>query len=185
MPAKATGLTEDSFYAVLGLPEPIGSRQVTPGQVKVAFRRALLKHHPDKAAQLLNQPNGEIALSRGIATSKYTVDDICLARDTLIDPARRRDYDNALRLKNTQTSPNRTVSSLHPTELETLDLDDMLYDERTASWAKVCRCGNTRAYEVSEEDLEIASSDGESEVLVGCGGCSLFVRIVFEAVDAD
>jgi len=108
-----------------------------------------------------------------------------LARDILVDPARRREYDNTLLLKNAQTDINGTLTGLHPTGLETLDLDDMNYDEEHASWAKTCRCGNIKAYEVSEEDLDIASSDGGHEVLVGCGGCSLFVRVVFEAIDAD
>jgi len=145
----------------------------------------LLKHHPDKADRLLSEPESKATSPTGRPTGKYAVDIICLARDTLADPKRRREYDNTLVLKTAQTDPARTVASLHPTELETLDLDDMIYGEESASWVKTCRCGNTKAYEVSEEDLDIASSDGGREVLVGCGGCSLFVRVVFEAVDAE
>jgi len=185
MPDSSELVTDDSLYAILGLPEPAANRPATSAQIRVAFRRALLKHHPDKAARLLSEPNGKPASFKAKPASKFSVDSICLARDILLDPARRREYDNTLLLKNAQTDVDRTLVGLHPTELETLDLDDMNYDGEHASWAKTCRCGNTKAYEVSEEDLEIASSDGGREVLVGCGGCSLFVRVVFEAIDAD
>lgn len=185
MSNRPESATNESLYAILGLPEPTAHRSASSAQIRVAFRRALLKYHPDKAARLLREPLGKEPSSQAKPSSKFSVDTICLARDILTDPARRREYDNTLLLKNAQTDINGTVTGLHPTELETLDLDDMKYDETSASWAKTCRCGNIKAYEVSEEDLEIASCDGGREVLVGCGGCSLFVRVVFEAIDAD
>lgn len=183
MPVKTGVVADGSLYAVLGLPEPsTTARSISSAQIKVAFRRALLKHHPDKAARLLDEPISRTTPLQDRPSAKYDIDTICLARDTLVDPVKRREYDKTLQLENVS---HDKVANLHPTELETLDLDDMAYDEENASWAKTCRCGNTKAYEVSEEDLEIASSDGGREVLVGCGGCSLFVRVVFEAIDAD
>ena len=185
MPAAGRIAKDDSLYSVLGLPEPAAGHPVSSAQIRVAFRRALLKHHPDKAARLLNEPCSKASTTRSQPSKTHDVDSICLARDTLLDSARRREYDNSVLFNNARKGPDRTVQNLHPTELETLDLDDMIYNQVKARWAKTCRCGNTKAYQVTEEDLEIASSDGGHEVLVGCGGCSLFVRVVFEAIDAE
>lgn len=46
-------------------------------------------------------------------------------------------------------------------------------------WTRACRCGDEKGYVILEEELEDAESRGEGEVLVGCGGCSLWVRVGF------
>jgi len=47
-------------------------------------------------------------------------------------------------------------------------------------WTRACRCGADRGFRILEEELEDAESRGEKEVLVGCEGCSLWVRVGFE-----
>jgi len=170
-----------NYYTVLGLPTPTSSHSASAAQIKVAFRRTLLQHHPDKVPGILVAQPAQHARS---AEFPHDIDTICLARDTLLDPARRQPYDETL-LLNTRTRTGATIANLHPTELETLDLDDMTYNEERSSWSRVCRCGNSKAYEITEEDLNIASAEGDKEVLVGCGGCSLFVRVVFEAIETE
>jgi len=173
-----------NYYTVLGLPTPTSSHSASGAQIKVAFRRTLLQHHPDKVPAVSAQPAAQHNQRPHSAQFPHDIDTICLARDTLLDPARRQSYDHTL-LQNIRTRTGTNTANLHPTELETLDLDDMAYDEERSSWSRVCRCGNSKACEVTEEDLNIASEEGGKEVLVGCGGCSLFVRVVFEAIEAD
>jgi diphthamide biosynthesis protein 4 len=49
-------------------------------------------------------------------------------------------------------------------------------------WTRACRCGADTGFRITEEELEEASRRGEKEVLVGCEGCSLWVRVGFEVV---
>lgn len=176
---------QTNLYTVLGLPGPPSSNAIGAAQIKIAFRRVLLKNHPDKAGHLLENLPSKPKQGRGPDIKPdYDIDTICLARDTLLDSARRREYDREL-INSAGPQTGRPMIPLHPTELDTIDLDDMQYDESSGSWYKTCRCGNTTAYEVSEEDLDIASKDGTREVLVNCGDCSLFVRVVFEAVEGE
>ncbi|KAF2854687.1 hypothetical protein T440DRAFT_514574 [Plenodomus tracheiphilus IPT5] len=47
-------------------------------------------------------------------------------------------------------------------------------------WARGCRCGAEKGFRILEEELEDAERRGEKEVLVGCDGCSLWVRVGFD-----
>jgi diphthamide biosynthesis protein 4 len=53
-----------------------------------------------------------------------------------------------------------------------VDLDDMEYDEEEESFEWKCRCGDV--FTISMQELE----DGCD--VVGCGGCSLNIRILYE-----
>ena len=63
---------------------------------------------------------------------------------------------------------------------ETIDLDDLIYDDKQELWYKGCRCGQERGFAVTESQLENGAGDGEA--LVECAGCSLWIRILF-AID--
>ena len=64
--------------------------------------------------------------------------------------------------------------------LETVDLDDLDYDEEGGgAWYRGCRCGSVRGFRVTEEDLEKEVENGD--VVVGCVGCSLWLRVTFQA----
>jgi diphthamide biosynthesis protein 4 len=52
-------------------------------------------------------------------------------------------------------------------------------------WTRACRCGMEKGYTILEEELEDAEQRGEGEVLVGCEGCSLWVRVGFGVEDLD
>lgn len=54
----------------------------------------------------------------------------------------------------------------------------------TTTWTRAChRCGADPGFSIEEEALEAAEERGEGEVLVGCGGCSLWVRVEFGVVE--
>lgn len=177
---------EDNLYSTLGLSTPRSGQYFSAQQIRAAFRHALLLHHPDKAAS--------IGISRDASTTKsekpsrsHSVDDICRARDVLLDPVQRKQYDRALARsaalfppKNTGTSNGSLSTSL---QVEAVDLDDMDYDAAAQTWTRECRCGNAKAYEVSEEDLAGAMAQGYREISVGCDGCSLHIRVLFEVAE--
>ncbi|PVH95012.1 hypothetical protein DM02DRAFT_660514 [Periconia macrospinosa] len=51
-------------------------------------------------------------------------------------------------------------------------------------WTTPChRCGADPGFVVREKELEDAEARGEGEVLVGCRGCSLWVRVEFGVVE--
>ncbi|KAF2474543.1 uncharacterized protein BDR25DRAFT_301249 [Lindgomyces ingoldianus] len=81
----------------------------------------------------------------------------------------------------TQTSTPSTsesgISALNPSntsETETL---------ATTQYTRSCRCGAEPGFRFSEIELEDALSQGEKEILVGCEGCSLWVRVGFDVVE--
>lgn len=68
------------------------------------------------------------------------------------------------------------------TGVESVDLDDLNYDENSATWSRSCRCGNEKGFMFGESDLEEASEVGE--LVVGCSDCSLWLRVYFAVLEA-
>jgi diphthamide biosynthesis protein 4 len=152
-----------NYYKLLQLERR--SETALPAQkVKEAYRRALLLHHPDKNRKA---PHDE----------QVTVDDIALAYKTLSDAKLRLDYDRWL---DAFVGSGGDLSG-HPrpshTGLETVDLDDLAFDSASSVWSRGCRCGETNGFTVSELELEKQLDEGE--IIVGCKGCSLWLRILF------
>lgn len=58
-----------------------------------------------------------------------------------------------------------------------------MVDEGEGVWYLGCRCGEERGYVVREGDLERVEGLGEREIVVGCCGCSLWVRVGFGVVE--
>ena len=164
MPVK---IEEQSHYEVLSLPASQSLRnQLNEQDIKLAYRRALLLHHPDKSTPPLTAPS---------TSTKPTIDQITLAYKTLISPTLRTDYDRTQALK----APTTTQTS--HLGLETIDLDDLLHDDQQNLWYRGCRCGKERAYTVTEEELEMNSEEGE--IVTGCQGCSLWLRVTFAVAE--
>ena len=141
--------------------------------VKSAYRQALLTYHPDKLQQLLITKSPE----SGAGDDVPTIDLIVEAYSTLSDPAVRKAYDASLKKQ----------QSVAHHGIETFDLEDFVCNDQSnpISWSKTCRCGNPTAYVLSEQDLEkadseqVGDSNGLKEILIGCRGCSLFIRVTF------
>jgi hypothetical protein len=50
-------------------------------------------------------------------------------------------------------------------------------------WYRGCRCGDERGFMVTEMDLEKEAEHGE--VVIGCRGCSLWMKILFAMEEGD
>lgn len=164
--------TRDDYYRLLGLPS--SPNTVLSGvELKAAYRRALLQHHPDKADKL--SPKNQ----RAGKPPTITVDEIALAYKTLSDPELKAEYDRLLRTASLTGDDSKLAGASLHTGLETVDLDDLSFDSEREVWKRSCRCGDENGFQVSEADLERNVEDGE--VFVGCTGCSLWLRVLFSA----
>lgn len=154
-----------NHYEVLALPSNHStSKDLTDKDIRHAYRRALLLHHPDKSRPSITSPR----------TSRYTIDAITLAYKTLINPSTRSKYDLSLITPSTATKVPFRPS--HP-GLDTVDLGDMGYDGTEQMWYRGCRCGKDGVFVITEEELELNAEYGET--ITPCQGCSLWLRVTF------
>jgi diphthamide biosynthesis protein 4 len=179
---ESTMTIPPSHYEILGLPKSLGDSSIPSAQqLKAAYRRALLHHHPDKIrkqASITYERDGE----KFDLKQDYTIDQITEAYAILSVPKLRSEYDRALKLRS-HSSEDVTQRDLKVfrTGSETIDLDDLAYDEAGEFWYKSCRCGEDLGFSIREADLDEASDIGELHV--GCKGCSLWLRILFGVVE--
>jgi len=195
------------YYHILQLPAPgwTSKQQPSPAELRRAYKLALLAAHPDKASAVA----ATITTATQTKTKPaYTVDDVKEAYMTLANATSKSEYDNwFLRhgdgLITTTTTGKEgargevQLSSDFVLGLELLDLGDFeMWEggdgsasvgaqggegaEGQTTWTRGCRCGADRGFSILEEELEDAEERGEKEVLVGCVGCSLWVRVGFE-----
>ncbi len=166
-----------THYEVLSLPKDFLESQKDPTiLIRRAYHRALLRHHPDKAAAAQQQPRPGDA---------FTVDQIADAFAVLSYNKARAEYDKALVLQLGRSSFGRGSGEPNfQTGVESVDLDDLALDPSPGGgWYRSCRCGNERGYVFGEADLEEAADDGE--LMVGCQDCSLWLRVQFAVLDDD
>ncbi|QDS67525.1 hypothetical protein FKW77_002311 [Venturia effusa] len=176
MPTMPQSPPLPTHYALLNLPHPTATTAPPTQQaLKTAYRLALLAHHPDKSSAATIPPTKKPDIP--------TIDAIKMAYNVLSDATLRAEYDRTLLL----SSVTRTVSQAGYkggyTGSETLDLDDLVFDEGKDVWYLGCRCGEKRGYIVAERDLEREECAGGREIVVGCGGCSLWIRVGFGVVE--
>jgi diphthamide biosynthesis protein 4 len=158
-----------NYYQLLSLQQRQSADVLSSHEVKTAYKRALLQHHPDK------QRGSSVAkLSKNARPSSVTVDDIALAYKVLSEPSLRAEYDRWLFAKDSKVDTDNRV---HRTGLETVDLDDLLFEPTSSTWSRSCRCGDEKGFVVTESELENNAEDGE--LIVGCKGCSLWLRVLF------
>lgn len=157
-----------SHYEVLALP-PSNTHAPASSQVEIkfAYHRALLNHHPDK----MHPTTSHV---------RYTIDEITTAYRILGDRTTRGSYDQSLLVSARKTSkPDEDGAPA----CDVVDLDELTFDANVHMWYRGCRCGQKRGFKVTEDELERATDEGEREVVTGCGGCSLWVRVLFGVVD--
>ena len=172
-------VSTQNHYEVLALPTARDQDSApTLGAIKSAYHRALLLHHPDKSLHR--------ALPSTASRPKYTIDHISQAYRILSDPKSRSSFDRKLRLYPqlfaVSTDNTISVSGVTPNG-EIVDLDDLVYDDEQTLWYRGCRCGQKRGFIVTESHLE--SHSGEGEALVGCAGCSLWIKVLFAVEDGE
>jgi diphthamide biosynthesis protein 4 len=187
-----------NYYTILGL-APLSSHSTTPAAIRAAYRTALLAAHPDKAtAKAKAKAKGDTS------ASAYTVDDVKEAHAVLSVPQARAEYDSWLALNPAvlrgaagvgggAAGGGGKAADEFVLGLEVLDLSDFVEEEEAEEegegkeggegemlWTRACRCGDERGFRIRESELVEAEERGDKEVLVGCSGCSLWVRVAFE-----
>lgn len=187
-------MTEPTQYEVLSLPQDLiedSPSEQTAQIIKHSYHRALLRHHPDKAAALAKIKPTTTTTSSASSTSQstpsqpiYTIDQIVTAYTILSNPSTRAEYNAHLRTKASRSHQSR---STFQTGIETVDLDDLASatspESGQTEWFRPCRCGNERGFAFGEADLEEAGDLGE--LIVGCQDCSLWLRVYFAVVEDE
>lgn len=157
-----------SHYEVLALPSPHSQAPASSQvDIKFAYHRALLNHHPDK----MHPTTSHV---------RYTIDEITIAYRILSDITTRGSYDQSLL---TSARKTKKLDEDGAPASDAVDLDELTYDDNGHIWYRGCRCGQKRGFQVTEDELERATDEGEREVVTGCGGCSLWIRVLFGVVD--
>ncbi|KAI0686822.1 hypothetical protein BC835DRAFT_1408473 [Cytidiella melzeri] len=140
------------YYALLSIPP-----SATTAEVKMAYHRALLKHHPDKHSLQHRTESHGLRSDIGLLKTAHQI---------LITPELRAKYDARRAAKASPPRPAQVVSLEEFTELE----DDL-------GWAYNCRCSGV--YAITEQEME------RGQHLVGCSSCSEVVWVGYEAADED
>ncbi|KAI9794867.1 MAG: hypothetical protein M1816_002995 [Peltula sp. TS41687] len=173
-----------NHYEILGLPSPQPGIRISTEEIKQAYHRALLRHHPDKTTGTTETNMGKCVRTNETKdttsnTTPTTVDDIVLAYKTLSSPSARTEYDRSLSstISRFRFFGRPTTAELGP-GCEVVDLDDLCFEEEKNIWYRGCRCGDEKGFVVTEAELE----EGEAErvVVTGCKGCSLWLQVEFE-----
>ena len=151
------------YYEILDLEDKRYVCSLSHPELKAAYKRALLRYHPDKFK--------DAGVWGKAKSPSITVDDIALAFKTLSEPHLKVEYDKWL-----ENSSGISAKPSH-TGLETVDLDELAFDEDAGHWSRGCRCGESQGYLVSETELEKNAENGE--LIVGCKGCSLWLRVLY------
>lgn len=177
-------MSPPNHYRTLGLPSTTNGQHLTVQDVKLAYRRALLMYHPDKATGLPTPAPSPRQSPAAQSNLRPTVDQITLAFKVLSDPTLRREHDRELSLS-PESASQAGGEGLDEAAigLETVDLDDLEYDDNEEIWYRSCRCGQARGFTVTETELEKEEKTGL--VVVGCRGCSLSLMVGFGVVEMD
>jgi len=134
------------------------TRSASPNTIKAAYRRALLRLHPDKINHHVDDPEQ--------LTDFGSLHDAFL---TLSSEKLRTAYDAQGMLNRTGPRPAQVVS------LECFDCSEGEgSDAGISTWILTCRCGGR--YEITEVDLERGLH------LVGCKSCSEVIWVGYEMV---
>ncbi|KAE8149258.1 CSL zinc finger-domain-containing protein [Aspergillus avenaceus] len=181
----------NDYYEILNLKFTGQTTPLTKQQLKLSYHKALLRHHPDKASSTSQSPslqNGHsVAEDASGANPTYTIDEITTAYKTLSDPQLRAEYDRSLRLDRAKAVEREKTGTVFHTGLEIVDLEDLAFEEGGEAkeipdfWYRGCRCGDERGFMVTEEDLEREAEHGE--IVIGCRGCSLWMKVLFAVED--
>lgn len=153
--------------------------------VKKAYRRALLKHHPDKQPQTSAEDDAFSSASR---EQHFTVDQITEAYNVLSDKQKRQKYTRTLRAQTKATFSARTSTNRRPSrkskttiEVETVDLDDLSWSGKRRMYYRACQgCGKARGFTLREDDIDDENED--YELTIECSGCDKVLTVTIPAL---
>lgn len=158
---------DSDYYAILSIP-----RSASPSDIKFAYHRALLLHHPDKQSLRVNGRGGSEGNGHAPIAGGGDVDvDIGLIQEaytTLSSTELRAEYDARRSAAAAKTSPRPA---------QVVSLEEFVEEGEEGVWAYACRCGGK--YTIREAEME------QDEHLVGCSGCSEVVWVGYEVADDD
>ncbi|KAF2156887.1 hypothetical protein K461DRAFT_6574 [Myriangium duriaei CBS 260.36] len=173
----------EDYYTVLDLTQRRADGTLTVADVRKAYHRALLLHHPDKSKESIYHGHQDSG-GREIHGDRFTVDQITEAFNVLKDPSKRSEYDrNLALLRRSHLTAGGQADTKFFSGLDIVDLDDLQFDDNTQTWRRACRCGHEEGFFVTEDDLDANASHGE--LVTGCRGCSLWLKILFQLAPAD
>ncbi|KAI9796039.1 MAG: Aminopeptidase 2 mitochondrial [Piccolia ochrophora] len=176
------GFPSKNHYEILGIHNPREGVQQSQHDIRVAYRKAILRCHPDKSMTLYGATLQEKPDT--VSMPVPTVDQVVLAYQALSTPKARAEYDRILQFRQSlDLSRREDPPRMRHTGVETVDLDDTSYDEKKRVWHRACRCGNEKGFMFEEQDLELHEQEGS--VVTGCQGCSLWLKVTFQAVEAN
>lgn len=190
---------EPTFFEVLAISPRSLDGQDQTSQAKItrqAYRRALLKHHPDRQAQKTDE-NAAAASDSSSASNEnssqhFTVDQITEAYTVLSDAKKRREYTRTLRSQtrtkssgaaNTRTK-RRQKSRSSGIDTVVLD-DDMSWDGKRRLYYRACDgCGKARGFSLREDEIE-DDSEEDFEMILECAGCEKSLNVFVPALDDE
>lgn len=186
---------EPSHFDVLSLsPQSLDGQDATAqaDAIKHAYRRALLKHHPDKQqAQSSSADNSSPSPAR--TQQHFTVDQITEAYNVLSDAQQRRRYTRTLyrQQQQQQSSANprttRRRRKQQQASVETVDLDDLSWSGKRRLYYRACEeCGKSRGFGLREDEID-DDEDEDVEIVVECSGqgCDAELRVLVPALVDD
>lgn len=194
---------EPTLFEVLSISPRSLDGQDPASQAKIArqaYRRALLKHHPDRQAQNTTDENAAAASdsSSSSASNKssssqqhFTVDQITEAYTVLSDAKKRREYTRTLRSQTrttvssgayANTRRRRKSRASSGTDVLVLD-DDMSWDGKRKLYYHACEgCGKARGFGLKEDEIH-DDSEEDLELTLQCVGCEKSLKVLVPALD--
>ncbi|KAF9486389.1 DnaJ-domain-containing protein, partial [Pholiota conissans] len=140
------------FYSLLSVP-----KNASLAEIKIAYRRLLLRYHPDKGNSSSPGAHVDIALIKE-------------AFKTLSDKETRSTYDVDLK--------QHTYKSIGPRPAQVVSLEEFEFEEDSEEgpWRYPCRCGG--CYKIDTDLME------KGEHLVACNSCSEVVWVGYEVTES-
>jgi diphthamide biosynthesis protein 4 len=189
---------EPSHFEVLSLTPTSLDGQDPPTQtktVKQAYRRALLRHHPDKSQQAKAQdapsdPSSSSSSSKSKSSNgmHYTVDQITEAYTVLSDTRQRREYVRSLKTESHSTSGAFTTSSNSSSSAKqnyTFNYSSN-GDNGSSSGTKAQSNQPQSSTGVESIDLDDVAWDGRKQLWHhACGRCGTDRGYCFRELDLD
>lgn len=188
---------EPTLFEVLSISPRSLEGQDQASQAKIArqaYRRALLKHHPDRQAQRTDENAAAASDSSSASTETssqhFTVDQITEAYTVLSDAKKRREYTRTLRSRTRMTASSsggntkaKRRQRSRGSEVDTVELDhDMSWDGKRRLYYRGCdSCGKARGFTLGEDEVE-DDSDEDYEMILECLGCEKSLRVLVPAL---
>ena len=148
------------FYRVLDI-----QQDASQEEIKRAYHRALLRHHPDKK---------RVAAEACLSGSIPAIDTVREAFRTLSEPSSRREYDRTLESQLTRSQTPKTAP--RPANIISLDDFEEVESKDSSTWTYPCRCGG--GFIITELLLE------QDVHLIGCDCCSEVLWVGYESQES-